>query len=69
MNRDNISAVVMAIAVVSVIAGFAIYFNTQESNISSKSTSAEFIPITGQNDKDAKMINIDKPQSQYPLMI
>ena len=37
MNRDNISAVVMAIAVVSVIAGFAIYFNTQESNISSKS--------------------------------
>ncbi len=62
MNRDNISAVVMAIAVVSVIAGFAIYFNTQESNISSKSTSAEFIPITGQNDKDAKMINIDKSQ-------
>jgi thiol-disulfide isomerase/thioredoxin len=63
MNRDNISAVVMAIAVVSVIAGFAIYFNTQESNISSKSTSSdEFIPITGQIDENGKVINIDKSQ-------
>jgi thiol-disulfide isomerase/thioredoxin len=62
MNRDNISAVVMAIAVVSVIAGFAIYFNTQASNISSESISAEFIPITEQNDKDSKIINIDKSQ-------
>jgi thiol-disulfide isomerase/thioredoxin len=63
MNRDNISAVVMAVAVVSVIAGFAIYFNTQGSNISSKSTSTdEFIPIIGQIDKNGKMINIDKSQ-------
>jgi len=63
MNRDNISAVVMAIAVVSVIAGFAIYFNTQESNISTKkSTSPEFIALTAQNDKDGKMIDIDKSQ-------
>jgi thiol-disulfide isomerase/thioredoxin len=62
MNRDNISAVVMAIVVVSVIAGFAIYFNTQESNVSSKSTSDEFIPITGQIDENGKVINIDKSQ-------
>ncbi|HJU59509.1 MAG TPA: thioredoxin family protein [Nitrososphaeraceae archaeon] len=63
MNRDNISAVVMAVAIVSVIAGFAIYFNTQGSNISSKSTSTdEFIPIIGQIDKNGKMINIDKSQ-------
>ena len=63
MNRDNISAVVMAVAVVSVIAGFAIYFNTQGSNISSKSISTdEFIPIIGQIDKNGKMINIDKSQ-------
>jgi thiol-disulfide isomerase/thioredoxin len=64
MNRDNISAVVMAIAVVSVIAGFAIYFNTQGSNISSKSTSStdEFIPITGQINEDGKVVNIDKSQ-------
>ncbi|MDW0148925.1 MAG: thiol-disulfide isomerase, partial [Nitrososphaeraceae archaeon] len=63
MNRDNLSALVMAIAVVSVIAGFAIYFNTQGSNISSKSISTdEFIPIIGQIDGDGKMINIDKSQ-------
>jgi thiol-disulfide isomerase/thioredoxin len=62
MNRDNISAVVMAIAIVSVIAGFAIYFNTQGSYISSKSSSSEFIPITGQIDENGKMINIDKTQ-------
>ena len=60
MNRDNISAVVVAIAVVSVIAGFAIYFNTQGSYISSKSTSDKFIPITGQIDENGKMTNIDK---------
>lgn len=62
MNRDNISAVVMAIVVVSVIAGFAIYFNTQESNIYSKSSSDEFIPITEQIDETGKVINIDKSQ-------
>jgi thiol-disulfide isomerase/thioredoxin len=62
MNRDNISAVVVAIAVVSVIAGFAIYFNTQGSHISSKSTSDEFMPRTGQIDENGKMINIDKSQ-------
>ena len=52
----------MAIAVVSVIAGFAIYFNTQGSYISNKSTSNEFIPITGQIDENGKVINIDKSQ-------
>ena len=62
MNRDNISAVVMAIAVVSVIAGFAIYFNTQGSYISNKSTSNESITITGQIDENGKVINIDKSQ-------
>ncbi len=64
MNRDNISAVVMAVAVVSVIAGFAIYFNTQGSNISNKSISStdEFMPITGQIDENGEMINIDKSQ-------
>ena len=62
MNRDNLSALVMAIAVVSVIAGFAIYFNTQGSYISSKSTSDKFIPITGQIDENGTLINIDKSQ-------
>jgi len=62
VNRDNISAVVMAIAIVSVIAGFAIYFNTQESNISNKSTSDEFITTIGQFGENGKVINIDKSQ-------
>jgi len=61
VNRDNISAVVMAIAIVSVIAGFAIYFNTQES-ISNKSTSDEFITTIGQIGENGKVINIDKSQ-------
>lgn len=59
MNRDNISAIFMAIVVVTVIAGFAVYFNTQESNISKKFT-AEFINLTGPNDKYG--IDIDKSQ-------
>jgi thiol-disulfide isomerase/thioredoxin len=63
MNRDNVSALIMAIAVISVIAGFAVYFNTQGSYITSQSTSTDkFIPITGQIDENGKVINIDKSQ-------
>src|SRR6187200_1766785 len=64
MNRDNLSAVIMAIAVISVIIGFAIYFNTQESYITSKSISSaeKFIPLTGQIDENKKKIDIDKSQ-------
>lgn len=63
MNRDNVSALIMAIAVISVIAGFAFYFNTQGSYITSQSTSTDkFIPITGQIDENGKVINIDKSQ-------
>ena len=32
MNKDNISALVMAIAVISLIAGFAVYFNSPNLN-------------------------------------
>ena len=35
MNRDNISALLTGIAVVSLIAGFAIYFNSPDLNKSS----------------------------------
>jgi thiol-disulfide isomerase/thioredoxin len=63
MNRDNVSALIMAIAVISVIAGFAVYFNTQGSYITSQSTSTDkFIPMTGQIDENGKVINIDKSQ-------
>jgi thiol-disulfide isomerase/thioredoxin len=37
MNRDNASALAMAIAVVAVIVGFGIYFNSQEINRASSS--------------------------------
>jgi len=61
MNKDNLSAVVMAVAVVSVIAGFAVYFNTQESYLSTSTD--KFIPITSQIDENGKLINdIDKSQ-------
>jgi hypothetical protein len=32
MNKDNISALVIAIAAVSLIAGFAVYFNSPNFN-------------------------------------
>jgi thiol-disulfide isomerase/thioredoxin len=61
MNRDNLNAVVMAVAVVSIIAGFAIYFNTQQSYLSTSTD--KFIPITSQIDENGKTINnIDKSQ-------
>ncbi|MDX1371577.1 MAG: thioredoxin family protein [Nitrososphaeraceae archaeon] len=64
MNKDNISAIVTAIAVVALIAGFAIYFNTQGSGVTSgnTSTSGEFIPIIGQKNENGTIINIDKSQ-------
>jgi len=64
MNKDNISAIVTAIAVVALIAGFAIYFNTQGSGITSgtTSTSGEFIPIIGQKNENGAFVNIDKSQ-------
>ena len=39
MNKDNISALIMAIAVVALIAGFAVYFNTP--GLNKASTSAQ----------------------------
>jgi hypothetical protein len=38
MNKDNLSALMMAIAVVSLIAGFALYFNIPGLN---KATSSQ----------------------------
>lgn len=32
MNKDNLSALIMAIGVVSLIVGFAVYFNSPELN-------------------------------------
>src|ERR671931_2709680 len=39
MNRDNFSALIMAIAVVSLITGFAVYFNSPSLNKAALSSS------------------------------
>jgi thiol-disulfide isomerase/thioredoxin len=48
MNKDNLSALAMAIAVVSLIVGFAVYFNSPELNkvVSGKeaTTTSNFVP-------------------------
>ena len=52
MNKDNLSALLMAVAVVSLIAGFAVYFNSPDLNKTASSSSSpggsitKFIPAT-----------------------
>src|ERR687885_537465 len=52
MNKDNLSALLMAIAVVSLIVGFAVYFNSPDLNKAASSSSSpggsitKFIPAT-----------------------
>jgi thiol-disulfide isomerase/thioredoxin len=41
MNKDNISALLMAIAIVSLIVSFAVYFNSPDLNKSASSTSSQ----------------------------
>jgi thiol-disulfide isomerase/thioredoxin len=70
MNKDNISALVMAIAVVSLIAGFAIYFNSPDLNkaVSSSSSSGggttEFISAAITENGNASSSQIEKAQFQ-----
>jgi hypothetical protein len=48
MIKDNLSALAMAIAVVSLIVGFAAYFNSPELNkaVSDEGGKSNFIPAT-----------------------
>jgi thiol-disulfide isomerase/thioredoxin len=64
MNRDNISALIMAIAVVSLIAGFAIYFNSPYLNkaASSEQQESNFIPASIENKNGSTISQIDKSQ-------
>ncbi len=70
MNKDNISALLMAIAVVSLIAGFAIYFNSPElnkaaSSPSSGASSTVFIPAKiSNNNGNPNSNHIEKAQFQ-----
>lgn len=64
MNRDNISALVMAIAVVSLITGFAIYFNSPYLNkaASSEQQESNFIPASIESKNGSIISQIDKSQ-------
>lgn len=64
MNRDNISALVMAIAVVSLITGFAIYFNSPYLNKAASSGQQEsnFIPASIESKNGSTISQIDKSQ-------
>jgi thiol-disulfide isomerase/thioredoxin len=64
MNRDNISALIMAIAVVSLITGFAIYFNSPYLNkaASSEQQESNFIPASIENKNGSTISQIDKSQ-------
>ena len=66
MNRDNFSALLMAIAVVSVIVGFAIYFNSPGLN---KASSAQqqvekFVSAATIQNGTMTTIKLDKAQFQ-----
>ena len=64
MNRDNISALIMAIAVVSLITGFAIYFNSSYLNkaASSEQQESNFIPASIESKNGSTISQIDKSQ-------
>jgi thiol-disulfide isomerase/thioredoxin len=67
MNRDNISALVMAIAVVAVIVAFAIYFNTSNLNrtaASSQQQEEKFISAATVKNGTETTIKLDKAQFQ-----
>jgi thiol-disulfide isomerase/thioredoxin len=64
MNRDNISALIMAIAVVSLITGFAIYFNSPNLNkaASSEQQESNFIPASIESKNGTTISQVDKSQ-------
>jgi thiol-disulfide isomerase/thioredoxin len=72
MNKDNISALLMAIAVVSLIVGFAVYFNSPDLNKAASSLSSpgssttEFIPaaINKNSNASSSSSQIEKAQFQ-----
>src|SRR6059058_1117752 len=65
MNRDNISAAAMAIAVVAVIVGFGIYFNSPSLNKASSSSQQQLekvISTATTTNGTIKTIKLDKTQ-------
>ena len=69
MNKDNLSALIMAIGVVSLIVGFAVYFNNPELNklVSGQGgRTTNFIPAIQvvQDNNDTTKTTIKKVQSR-----
>src|SRR5437667_10270839 len=65
MNRDNVSAAAMAIAVVAVIVGFGIYFNSPSLNKASSSSQQQLeqvISTATTTNGTIKTIKLDKTQ-------
>lgn len=67
MNKDNLSALAMAIAVVSLIVGFAVYFNSPELNIAvsnERATTSNFVSAiqVAQEGSNTTTTNIKKAQ-------
>jgi thiol-disulfide isomerase/thioredoxin len=64
MNKDNLSALVMAVAVVSVIVGFGIYFNSPALNkaASSQQQLEKFVSAATTTNGTIKTIMLNKPQ-------
>lgn len=70
MNRDNFSALLVAIAVVSVIISFAIYFNSPNVNKASSSSAAQqqvekFVSAATVQNGTITTIKLDKAQFQH----
>jgi hypothetical protein len=68
MNKDNISALIMAIAVVALIAGFAVYFNSPGLNKASTSAQQQqvekFVSAATIQNGSLATIKLDKDQFQ-----
>ena len=65
MNRDNVSAVAMAIAVIAIIVGFGIYFNSPSLNKASSSSQQQLekvVSAASTTNGTIKTIKLDKAQ-------
>ncbi|HYX56068.1 MAG TPA: thioredoxin family protein, partial [Nitrososphaeraceae archaeon] len=73
MNKDNLSALLMAVAVVSLIAGFAVYFNSPDLNKTASSSSSpggsitKFIPATITNNGNANSSSSQIKNAQFQI--
>jgi thiol-disulfide isomerase/thioredoxin len=69
MNKDNLSALIMAIAVVALIAGFAIYFNSPSLNKASTTSTQrqveKFVSAATIKNGSLVTIKLDKDQFQH----